>query len=189
MMPFMVGLAVCAYSLVHLILGDEWLPCVPFLRIFCFSYAFYPIHTANLNAIKAMGRSDLFLKLEVIKKVVGFITILATMWISVMAMAYSLLFISVASQIINSWPNKKLMKYSYFEQLKDLMPQLLLSLVMGAMVFCVQLLGLNDILTLLIQIPLGVAIYVVGSKALHLDSFEYLISTVKGLLGKRKKAN
>ncbi|WP_367112957.1 lipopolysaccharide biosynthesis protein [Ruminococcus sp.] len=189
MMPFMVGLAVCAYSLIHLILADEWLPCVPFLRIFCFSYAFYPIHTANLNAIKAMGRSDLFLKLEVIKKIVGFLAILITMWISVMAMAYSLLFISVASQIINSWPNKKLMNYSYFEQLKDLMPQLLLSLVMGAIVYCVQLLGLNDILTLLIQIPLGAAIYIIGSKLLHLDSFEYLISTVKGLLGKRNKAN
>ena len=81
MMPFMVGLAVCAEPLVSLILTDKWLPCVPFLRIFCFSFAFYPIHTANLNAIKALGRSDLFLKLEIIKKVVGIIAILSTMWI------------------------------------------------------------------------------------------------------------
>ena len=187
MMPFMVGLAVCAYPLVHIILGDEWLPCVPFLRIFCFSYAFYPIHTANLNAIKAMGRSDIFLKLEVIKKIIGIITILITMWISVMAMAYSLLFISVVSQILNSWPNKKLMNYSYYEQFKDLMPQLLLSVVMGVVVCSVQFLGLNDILSLLIQIPLGISIYLFGSKVLHLDSFEYIISTVKGLLGKGKK--
>ena len=95
MMPFMVGLAVCAEPLVRLIITEKWLPCVPFLRIFCFTYAFYPIHTANLNAIKAMGRSDLFLKLEIVKKIVGLAAILSTMWISVMAMAYSLLFTSV----------------------------------------------------------------------------------------------
>ena len=67
MMPAMIGLAVCAEPLVQLILTEKWLPCVLFLRIFCITYAFYPIHTANLNAIKAMGRSDLFLKLEIIK--------------------------------------------------------------------------------------------------------------------------
>ena len=65
MMPAMIGLAVCAEPLVQLILTEKWLPCVLFLRIFCITYAFYPIHTANLNAIKAMGRSDLFLKLEI----------------------------------------------------------------------------------------------------------------------------
>ena len=83
MMPFMVGIAVCAEPIVSVLLTDKWLPCVPFLRIFCISYAFYPIHTANLNAIKAMGRSDLFLKLEVIKKTITTTAILVTMYISV----------------------------------------------------------------------------------------------------------
>ena len=73
MWPLMMGLAFTATSIVSLVLTDKWLPCVPFLRIFCFVYVFFPIHTANLNAIKAMGRSDLFLKLEVIKKVIGLI--------------------------------------------------------------------------------------------------------------------
>ena len=185
-MPFMVGLAVCAEPLVSLILTEKWLPCVPFLRIFCFSFAFYPIHTANLNAIKALGRSDLFLKLEIIKKIVGVIAIISTMWISVMAMAYSVLITSVISQIINSWPNKKLMNYSYLEQFKDMLPQIILSLLMGAIVYCLQFIGLNDTLTLLIQIPLGVLIYVVGSRLFNIDSFEYLLSTIKSLF---KKAN
>lgn len=187
MMPFMVGLAVCAEPLVSLILTDKWLPCVPFLRIFCFSFAFYPIHTANLNAMKAMGRSDLFLKLEIIKKIIGLTAILTTMWISVMAMAYSLLVVSVLSQIINSWPNKRLMNYSYLEQLKDMLPQILLSLVMGAAVLSVHFIGFSAGVTLLIQIPLGCILYVAGSKLFHIDSFEYIVSTVKGLLGKRKK--
>ena len=102
MMPAMIGLAVCAEPLVQLILTEKWLPCVLFLRIFCITYAFYPIHTANLNAIKAMGRSDLFLKLEIIKKTVGIIAILITMWISVQAMAYSFLVTTILNQIINS---------------------------------------------------------------------------------------
>lgn len=184
MMPFMVGLAVCADSIIRLVLTEKWLPCVPFLRVFCFTFAFYPIHTANLNAIKAMGRSDLFLKLEIIKKSVGLIFVLSTMWISVEVMAYSLLLTSVLSQIINSWPNKKLMSYSYLEQFKDILPQILLSLLMGAIVYCLQFIGLNDTLTLLIQIPLGVMVYVVGSKLFHIDSFEYLLSTMKSLLKK-----
>ena len=71
MMPMMVGLAVCAEPLVRLVLTDKWLPAVPFLRVFCFTYAIRPVSTANLNAIKALGRSDLFLKLEIIKKVHG----------------------------------------------------------------------------------------------------------------------
>ena len=187
MMPFMVGLAVCAEPLVSLILTDKWLPCVPFLRIFCFTFAFYPIHTANLNAIKAMGRSDLFLILEIIKKVVGLIAIVSTMFISVKAMAYSMLVTSVLSQIINSWPNRKLLGYSYENQLKDMLPQISLSLAMGVVAYCVQFLGLNSILTLFIQIPVGVIIYVAGSKTFHIDSFEYILGMIKGFLNKRNK--
>lgn len=187
MMPFMVGLAVCAEPLVSLILTDKWLPCVPFLRIFCFTFAFYPIHTANLNAIKAMGRSDLFLILEIIKKVVGLIAIVSTMFISVKAMAYSMLVTSVLSQIINSWPNRKLLGYSYENQLKDMLPQISLSLAMGAVAYSVQFLGLNSILTLFIQIPVGVIIYVAGSKTFHIDSFEYILGMIKGFLNKRNK--
>ena len=183
-MPFMVGLAVCAEPLVSLILTDKWLPCVPFLRIFCFSYAFWPIHTANLNAIKAMGRSDLFLILEIIKKAVGLVAILITMWISVMAMAYSLIVTSIFSQLINSYPNKKLLNYSYAQQFKDMLPQICASLFMGVVVYCVQFLGLNSILTLLIQVPVGVVLYVGISKLFHIDSFEYLVSTIKSLFSR-----
>lgn len=182
MMPCMVGLAVCAKPLVSLILTDKWLPCVPFLRIFCFTYAFYPIHTANLNAIKAVGRSDLFLILEIIKKVVGLIAILVTMRISVMAMAYSLLVTSVLSQIINSWPNKKLMDYSYFEQLKDMLPQIALSVTMGIIVLSVNLLWFTPMITLLIQVPLGVIVYIALSKIFHVDSFEYMIKIIKSFI-------
>ncbi len=187
MMPLMVGLAVCAEPLVKLILTEKWLPCVLFLRIFCITYAFHPINTANLNAMKALGRSDLFLILEIIKKAVGITAILITMFISVEAMAYSLLVTSILSQIINSWPNRKLLGYSYENQILDIMPQIGISAIMGAVVYCVQFIGLRSWITLLIQVPVGVVLYYLLSKIFHIDSFEYLVSTVKGLFGKKKK--
>lgn len=178
-LPLMVGLGVCAEPIVRLLLTEKWLFSVPFLRVFCFTYAFYPIHTANLNAIKAMGRSDLFLKMEVAKKTIGMAVLLSVMWISVEAMAYSLIFTTFISQVINSWPNKRLLEYSYADQIKDMLPSILLSVFMGACVLCVQFIGLNDILTLLIQVPLGALIYVVGSVVFRLDSFTYLFGIVK----------
>ncbi len=175
----MMGLAFCAEPIVRLVLTDKWLPCVPFLRIFCITYMFYPIHTANLNALKAMGRSDLFLKLEIAKKVVGMVLLLSTMWFGVMAMAYSLLVSSVLSQIINSWPNRKLLNYGYLEQLKDILPGIVLAVLMGCCVSLISLLGLSNVVTLLIQIPLGAVIYIAASAVLHLESFEYLMDMIR----------
>ena len=174
MAPFMMGMAACAVPLIRLLYTEKWLPCVPYLVIFCITSMFYPVHTANLNAIKALGRSDLFLKLEIIKKIVGLITIVITAPISVMAMGYSLLVTCVLGQIINSWPNKKLLNYSYLEQLKDILPGILLAAFMCLCVYPVQWLGLSDIVTLLIQVPLGAVIFVGGSALLKLEAFAYL---------------
>ncbi len=172
--PLMMGLFACAPSVVSFVLTDKWLACVPYMRIFCISYMFYPIHTANLNALKAIGRSDLFLKLEIIKKIVGLVILFSTMWFGVLAIAYGVVISSVFSQIINSWPNKKLLNYGYLEQLKDILPAILLAVVMGAFVSLFNILTLVAPLKLLIQIPCGIAIYVLGSKLLKLDSFAYM---------------
>lgn len=184
--PCMAGLAACSESIVKLVLTEKWLPCVFFLRIFCFIYCFWPIHTANLNAIKALGRSDLFLKLEIYKKLIGLIALFATVWISVKAMAYSLLFTSIASQIINAWPNKYLLNYSYLDQLKDIIPSLFLALLMGIGVYTLNLLPLNLISLLCIQIIAGILIYTIGSKLLHIEAFNYVISTINSFSNSRK---
>lgn len=187
MWPLMVGLGVCAEPIVRLLLTEKWIFCVPYLRIFCFTYAIYPIHTANLNAIKAMGRSDLFLRMEIIKKIVGITVLLSTMWWGVMIMAYSLLLSGVIGTFINAFPNRKLLNYTYKEQIKDILPSAVLASFMGIIVFCVQFLGLNDIVTLLIQVPLGALIYIVGAKLLKFQSFDYIVNLLKGFLTKRKK--
>ena len=186
MAPLLMGLAFVGEPFVRLILTEKWLPCVPFMRVFCITFMFYPIHTANLNAIKAMGKSDLFLKLEIVKKIVGIITLLLTMRISVMAMAYSLLVTSVLSQIINSWPNRKLLDYKYIDQLIDILPGILLAVFMGFCVSFVARFGLGDLVTLILQIIAGVIIYLIGSIILKLESFYYLKDLIFGFIRKQQ---
>ena len=182
--PMMIGLAFIAEPLVRLILTEKWVPCVFYLRIFCVAYIFYPIHTSNLKAIVSMGRSDLNLQLEIKKKVVGVSLLLTTMWISVEAMAYSLLVSSLASQIINASPNKKLLNYGYGEQLRDILPSIVLSIFMGVCIFPIQWLGIPDLLTVVLQVLLGGAIYIFGSVLLKIESFYYVLRLIKPFLRK-----
>lgn len=185
MAPLMMGLAFCATPIVRLILTEKWIPCVPYLQIFCITYMFWPIHTANLNAINAMGRSDYFLKLEIVKKAIGMILLLSTMHFGVLVMAYSLLVTTVTSMIINSWPNKNLLGYSLKEQIIDIFPGIFLALLMGLAISLVRLLALPDIVTLALQIPLGAVIYIGLSYVFKIEPFEYLLNMVKSTLKKK----
>ncbi len=182
LMPMMAGLAACAEPLVLLMLGEAWLPCVPYLQVFCFVYAFYPFHVANLNAIKAVGRSDIYLKQEIAKKIVGILAIIVTMRISVFAIALGLVFTDLIDQVINSFPNGKLINYAYKEQLEDLAGPFFLSVMMGGIVYLINFVPISSFLQLIIQIPLGITLYVALSKLYRLDIFKYLISSVRMLL-------
>lgn len=170
----MIGLACCASNVITVVLTEKWLPCVSFMQVFCITYLFWPIHTANLNAIQAMGRSDLFLKMEIWKKVIGMILLLCTLFISVKAMAYSLLISTLTSMIINSWPNKKLLNYSFFEQMKDILPSILLASGIGIAVYLIGLLPVRILPLLLIQVTCGGVIYIAGSAVLKLEPYVYV---------------
>lgn len=178
MWPLMIGLGVIAEPLVSLMLTDKWLPCVSYLQIACFTYAFWPIHTANLEALKAIGRSDIFLKLEVLKKGIGLLLLIATMNYGVMAIALSLIVSTIVSSFINASPNKKLLGYSYVDQIKDMMPAFLLSCVMGIVIYPLSFF-INDLLMLIvIQIVLGAIFYILLSRILKLESFMYILGTI-----------
>lgn len=179
MAPMMMGLAFTAETVVRLVLTDKWLACVPFLRIFSVTCMFHPIHTANLNAIKAMGRSDLFLKLEILKKAVGLVLMISSIQFGVLAMAYSMLIGNVISQVINSWPNRKLLGYSYEDQIKDILPCILLAAFMGGCVYTITFLELSLMATLCMQVVSGALVYIVCSAILKMSSFLYLWDIVK----------
>ena len=123
-MPIMAYAAIAAPSLISLILGDQWLPAVPYFQAFCIIYALLPIHSTNLQAINALGRPDWFLKLEIIKKSYGLIVLLFTAFIikDINAICIGLIATDVISTFVNGYPNRTLLHYSYREQLSDLLP-------------------------------------------------------------------
>ena len=185
--PLMMGLAFMANGIVRLLLTDKWIFCVPYLRIFCITYMFYPLHTANLSAIKALGRSDLFLGLEIIKKVIGAVLLLVSMWFGVLIMAYSLLIGSLINQVINSYPNRKLLNYSYIDQMKDILPNIILACIMGIGVWTISFVPLPLFIQIVLQVIAGAGIYILGSIVTKNESFEYLLDILKDF--KKKRAN
>lgn len=146
---------------------------------------FWPVHTANLNAINALGRSDIFLKLEIIKKVVGLSLLFYTMQYGVLAMAYGMLVSGVASQVINAWPNRKLLGYGYLHQLRDLLPSIILAVISGAVSYGVGLLPLHLGMLLALQIFAGAITYLILSYVFHVDSLQYLLGIVRPAVLKR----
>lgn len=182
--PVMVGLAVVAEPTVKILLTDKWLPCVPYMQIFCVSFAFYPVHSCNLQTINAIGRSDIFLKLEIIKKTIGIIALVIAVFCfdSPIAIAMTGIFTTFISCFINAYPNKRLINYSYIEQMRDILPNILLSCLMGILIYPILFLNLNALITLLIQVILGIFIYILLSIILKNDSFYYILNIIKEML-------
>lgn len=185
--PLLMGMAAVATPMVHILLPEHWWDCIPFVRISCITMAFWPIHTTNLQSINALGRSDIFLKLEIIKKVIGLLVLFVTIPFGLYAMVIGRAISSFFSSFINAAPNKKLLNYSYLEQVKDMAPSILLSLVMGAFVLSIEFLNLNMYLTLGIQVLVGMAVYIGLSKLFKLEAFTYLFSLVTTKISSRKK--
>lgn len=177
--PMMMGLAAIAKPLTLLLLTEKWLPCVPFLQFSCLALAFYPIHTANLQAINAIGRSDIFLKLELVKKGITVAALLATIPFGIYAMMIGRVVTSLIGTLVNAWPNRSLLGYSFREQWKDILPSFLLSLAMGGLVWGIGQIPLPVWLTLLIQITIGAAFYLAAAKAFRLECFRYLTELLR----------
>lgn len=182
--PLVMGMAACAEPIVRILLTDKWLPCVFYLQIFCFTYGFWPVHTANLNAIKAVGRSDIFLKLEIQKKIIGVISILVALPFGVQAIAIAYGLTSPINALINSRPNRSLLNYGYREQIIDMLPSMLLSGFMGVVVYFMNWININIYLLLLLQVIVGVAIYVGGAYIFKFESLSYIAQFAREKLKK-----
>ncbi len=179
LVPMMVVLGVVAEPLIKLLLTEKWLPSVPFLQIFCISYALMPINTANLQAINALGRSDIFLKLEVVKTIIGLIILGISIPFGIYAMAWGVLLNSIISTFINSYPNTELLNYRYIEQIKDITPSVLISLLMGIIIYSFKLFNMPTLSTLVVQVLVGAIAYIALAKIFKIDSLNYLVVTIK----------
>ena len=188
--PVMAGLAGVAEPLVRILLTDKWLPCVPYMQIYCFTLAFHPVHSCNLQAINAIGRSDIFLKLEVIKKVNGILALIIAVVCcdSPLAIAMTGIVTTLINCFVNASPNKKLIGYSYWEQLTDILPAFVASFIMLGAVLLVPMLHMNSYITVLIQILVGVTVYILISVIFRIKAFCMLLSMLKKQVKSKKKS-
>lgn len=185
MCPLMLGLAAVSEPFIRLLLTEKWLGCVPIMQWFCVVYLFQPIHIANMQAIKAIGRSDIFLRLEVIKKTIELITLIAVMWISVDAIVINMAVLTTLFTFVNAQPNVKLLNYTIKEQVKDMMPPVLMSLLMFAAVIAFnRLIVFSDVLELIIDVFIGGFIYISLSYVTHNKEMMYIQSLITKRLKK-----
>ena len=189
MAPMLIGLAALATPIISFLLTDKWLGCVPYLQIACLYYVLQPIQTANLQAIRAVGRSDIILKLDIVKRGFGLLFVLVAMWYGVIWIALAPVAMSILASIINVIPNKKLIGYTIKEQMADLLPNLLLSGTMGLgcwlLASWLLYIGLADIWTILICVAIGALFYFLGSMIFRNKSFVYIIDSLKDMLKKK----
>jgi O-antigen/teichoic acid export membrane protein len=188
MMPLMAILAAIAEPLVLILLGEKWLPCVPFLQVYCFIYALYPIHTSNLACINALGKSGIVLVQQIFKLALSLLVLLICVFLlnSVVSLALGFAFLSLVSVFLNSHPNQKLIGYGFVSQIRDVLPIALLSAFAGFLAFLISLLGLNLYITILLQICIGFGAYYSLSKIFHMEALEEIFETIQH---RRKTAN
>ena len=186
MLPLLLGVFATADQIVNCLLTEKWAFTVPYLRLYCLFYMIQPIQTANLEAIKAIGRSDVSLKIEVLKRSIYLVILLACVPFGVLAIAIGNVVSSYIRSVINAYPNKKLIHYSFLMQLIDIAPAFLMSGVMCAIVMTLgYVLKLNSLIELLILVPVGSLIYIGLSMMFHVNSYVYILNMVKDFKKRR----
>ncbi len=177
--PLTIGMAAVAKPMVLLLLTDKWAECIPYLQILCFAAMWHPVHAINLNLLQVKGRSDLFLKLEIIKKVIMTLVMIGTIPLGVLAMCAGTVFTSYTSLLLNTYYTGKFVHYNIFSQLRDLFPSLCLSFLMGGMVFVLTLLVENSLIAFMASVVLGAVVYLLLAKVTKMEELTELISILK----------
>lgn len=173
-LPLLVGLALVAEPVIKLLITEKWISCVPFLQAFCIILAFEPIQTANLQAIKAIGKSDIYLKLEIVKKTIGILALIISAKYGVWAIAAGEVIVEFFAALANIYPNKKYINYGYMEQVRDLLNAAIPLVLMSIAVLCMNVFNVGTFVELVIKVIAGAIAYVGSSVIFRNDSFVYI---------------
>ncbi len=186
--PLMVGFLAVSDNFVTVVLTDKWMAASIYIQIFCLSYMFNIIQNGNLQAIRAIGRSDIILILEVIKKSLYLAIIISFILLSDKPemLAITSIVNTLIATAVNTYPNRKLIGYRYRMQIMDLLPNLLTAAVMGGAVYAMNFIPMNAVLLLCLQIVAGAVIYVLLSVVTRNENFKYFLDMLKKILKKGK---
>ena len=183
-------LAVTAGEIVPALLGDQWAGAIPFFQIYCVTFALYPIHSSNLQALNGVGRSDLYLKLAVIKKGIGiaWIVIAAVVFRDIYIMVSGYIVTGVISMLVNMWPCKSVVGYSMRDQIKDIAPSLILTALAGAAALGgASLLSVEGLAAFLLKVALFAVVFIGGAALAKVEAWVYLLDMAKGAKGSIRK--
>ena len=185
--PCMAGLAAISEPLIRVLLTDKWIDAAFFLKIACITQALQPINTANIQMIKSSGKSDIFLKMEIIKKISGIIILLITMMYGIKILAYGEILVVLLCNLVNAYPNNKIIGYGYKEQISDLVPNACITICMFLFISTIsKLCPLTDLLLIIIEVFLGSVFYFSCAILFKVDSLSYLLEYLKKIIKKGK---
>jgi O-antigen/teichoic acid export membrane protein len=175
----MMGLSAVSAPLIHVILGSKWDYCAQLLQILCFSMMWYPIHAINLNLLEVKGRSDLFLKLEIIKEILGVAVLCATAPFGLLIMCYGQILSSILCLVINTYYTGKLIGLGFIKQMRDLLPTLILCLAMYILIVIINRFITDYVAQLIVDVIAGSFFYLIISHILHFSELKSVFSLIK----------
>ena len=184
--PCMLGLAAVARPMILVLIGEQWLPCVPYLQIICLSGMLYPLHALNLNMLQVKGRSDVYLILEIVKKTIAVGPILLGIFINIYWMLIGSVFTGFIAYYLNGHYSGREIDYPCREQVLDIMPTFLISLSMAAVVFDMSYLNISAFVIFPLQLIVGFGIMIGLCEMLKLNEYQELKSVLLGFIKKRK---
>lgn len=177
--PLMIGLAAIADPLIRVLITSKWAGCIIYLQIICFGMMLYPIHALNLNLLQVKGRSDLFLRLEILKKIIGVCALCITIPFGITAMCIGLVVVSVVALYINTYYTGKLLSLGFLMQIKDLVPFFILSMLVGLLMYYVPISINNDLYRLVSGGLIGIVSYVGLAALFRIKEFNELINLIR----------
>lgn len=177
--PLMIGLSAVARPFIDIVLGPQWSFCGQLLQIICFAMMWYPIHAINLNLLQVKGRSDLFLRLEIIKKILGITVLCITAPFGLMVMCFGQIFSSIVALVINTYYTGKLINVGFIKQVKDLFPTIILSLTMFGTILLINGFIETNIYRLIMGIMVGIIVYASGSYIFKFKELQTLFSLIR----------
>lgn len=182
----MLGMAGCAKAMILVLVGEKWTDCVPFLQILCLNMMLYPLHALNLNMLQVQGRSDLFLKLEIIKKCCAVIPLCLGIFIDIYWMLGGSVLLGLFSYYLNAYYSGPFLKYGILEQVRDVLPSFLTALGMAVVLYAMNYLPLNHFVMFPLQVLAGAAITITVCEMRKADEYleikDISLSTIRRMI-------
>lgn len=189
--PLMMVLSAMSEPMIRLLLTEKWLPCVPYMQVLCIGYATLPWTSSNLIALKSIGRSDLYMRLEVFRRGVMLVILLLSIFCfdSLIAIAIGMAVSSWLDYAITTWPIGRLLHYKLREQLIDIRKVVFASVITALLVYCVDLLAWRDWITVLVQGGVAVCVYLLLCRWIRIEAFELFINKMREQMVNKSKVH